>query len=365
MNSKLFLIYILSVLLVAHHNCALAQEWSSPEVEQMYQQGMLSLSKANATEATAIFQKIKIIEPNNFLVKKSLAQSYQLSGYQKMALNELEPLFANNTADAECYRIAALANMGIQEDKKALKVLTDGIAKHPQSGLLYYERGIIYKQQKNYENALKSWLDGIAADPNYHLNYHEAAIAYVQTEQVIWAIIYGEIFVNKEPNTKRSNDMRILILDAYQKLFFTPSKNPNDNVINEPKNFEEAVKKNYLSLFFVVSDGINTENLTMLRSRFMVNWQNTYATRFPFGLFDYWDDMMRNGHFDAYSQWIFGKVENPQLYDNWMSTFGDDMSNFLEYRAKKQPNITAKDNYNTNRNFKGFFETKKDKAAKR
>lgn len=365
MKAKNILLYLFLFHLGASN--AAAQDWSSPEIEQMYSQGMATLSRGNASEAVAIFQKILPVEPNNFLVKKSLAQSYQLAGNPKNALLILEPLFATNNADAECYKVAAQAYLSINEEKKAQKILAEGIAKNPQSGLLYYEQGLHFKKLKNYESALKSWLDGIAADPNFHLNYHEAAIAYVQTEQVIWAIIYGEIFVNKEPNTQRGNDTRILILDAYQKLFFTPSKNAAGemSLLQTPRNFEEAVKKCYLSLFFVVSDGITTENLIMLRSRFMVNWQDNFAAQYPFALFDYHQLMMRDGHFDAYNQWLLGKAENPQQYSTWTSTFADEAQNFEKFRSKNPLKLTATDNFNFNRNFKGFFETKLSKTPKR
>lgn len=365
MKAKKILLYFFVMLFLVDN--ANAQEWSSPEIEQMYSQGMATLSRGNANEAVAIFQKILPVEPNNFLVKKSLAQSYQLAGSHKNALLILDPLFADNSADAECYRVAAQAYLGINEEKKAQKILADGIAKNPKSGLLFYEQGLQFKKLKSYENALKSWLDGIAAEPNFHLNYHEAAIAYVQSEQVIWAIIYGEIFVNKEPNTQRGNDIRILILDAYQKLFFTPSKNATGDMslVQTPLNFEEAVRKTYLGLFFVVSDGITTENLIMLRSRFMVNWQDNFASQYPFALYDYHHQMMRDGHFDAYNQWLMGKAENPQQYSTWASTFADDVQNFEKFRSKNPLRLTSTDNYNLNRNFKGFFETKLNKTPKR
>jgi tetratricopeptide (TPR) repeat protein len=365
MKTKNILIYILAMLLWVDH--AIAQQWSSPEIEQMYTQGISTLSRGNANEAVAIFQKILPLEPNSFFVKKSLAQSYQLAGNHQNALHILEPLLASNTTDAECYRIAAQAYLGINDEKKAQKMLADGLTKNPKSGLLFYEQGLQFKKLKNYENALKSWLDGIAAEPNFHLNYLEAAIAYVQTEQVIWAIIYGEIFVNKEPNTQRGNDTRILLLDAYQKLFFTPSKNPTGdlNLVQTPRNFEEAVKKTYLSLFFVVSDGITTENLIMLRSRFMVHWQDHFARQYPFALFDYQEQMMRDGYYDAYNQWLLGKAENPQQYNNWASTFADDIQNLEKNRSKNPLKLSSSEIYNLNRNFKGLFDTRLSKTPKR
>lgn len=357
---------IVALFLLASQKC-FAQEFSSPEIAQMYEQGKATMSRGNTTEAVAIFQKILPLEPNHFLVKKSLAQAYQLSGNHKNALIILDPLFVANSADAECYKIAAAAYLGDNDEKKAGKILNEGLQKNPTSGMLFYEQGLLFKQQKNYDDALKSWLDGIAADPNYHLNYHEAAIAYVQTDNVVWAIIYGEIFVNKEPNTKRANDTRILILDAYQKLFFTPSKNVSGERLlqQEASNFEEAVKKTYLGLFFVVSDGITTENLTMLRSRFMISWSDNYSSKYPFSLYQYHTQLITNGHFDVYNQWLFGKAESPENYKNWATTFESDMKLFEQFKARNPLLTNDIGSFNTNRNFKGMFDHLKTKPTKR
>ncbi|MGC4057672.1 MAG: hypothetical protein QM743_06045 [Chitinophagaceae bacterium] len=216
---------------------------------------------------------------------------------------------------------------------------------------------MIYKDERKFEDALKSWLDGIAHDPEFRLNYHEAAIAYVQTDQPVWAIVYGEIFVNKEPNTPRGNETRILLLDAYQKLFFTPSKTAGGNPLlsRDPRNFQEAVEKTLLNLFFVVSDGINTENLIMLRSRFIVSWTDNYTAQYPFGLFRYQENLIRNGYFDAYNQWLFGNAENPQQFSGWKGSFGKELKEMEQFRAKNPLTLTAADAYNQQRNFKGYF----------
>lgn len=357
----LLFLFLLSATLTAS-----AQEWPSPEAEEMYQQGMSSLGRGNAQEAIAIFQRTLQVAPNSFVVRKSLAQAYQVSAEYDNANTVLAPLFSNQDADAECYRISAQAYAGLKDDTKAKKILSDGIDRFPKAGVLYYELGLLYEQQNDLERALKSWLDGIAHDENYHLNYFEAAMAYMRTDNAIWPIIYGEIFVNKEPNTQRGFQARVLLLDAYKKLFFTPSKNvAGDQPYNAaPSNFEDAVKQTYTSLFFVVSDGINTENLTMLRSRFLINWSNNFAARYPFSLFDYQEKLVRNGYFDAYNQWLFGKLENAKQYELWTASFDDEMTSLEQNRQKAPLKMGPEDNYNKQRNFKNLFPKEKP-AGKR
>lgn len=335
-----------------------AQDWSSPEAEQIYEQGMQRLGQGNAVEAAAIFQKIAPMESGNLKVKKSLAQAYQLSGDHTNALVVLNPLISTGQADPEVYRIAAMAQNGLKDSKKALKTIGTGIERFPNSGLLYYEQGMLYKSDRKFEEALKSWLEGISRDPEYRMNYQEAAIAYVQSEQPVWAILYGEVFVNKEPNTPRGNEMRILLLDAYQKLFFTPAKQAGGNPLlaRNPKNFREAVEKTYLNLFFVVSDGINTENLTMLRTRFIISWTDNFAAQYPFSLFQFQEGLIKNGYFDAYNQWLMGKAENPQQFSSWESSFGKELKELERFRATNPLKMQLSDGYNDQRNFKGFFQ---------
>ena len=363
-NSLLVLLFLLLSAFCAS-TPVLAQEWSSPELAQMYQQGMSSLAKGEAAEACAIFQKMLPLAPQNSALKKSLAQSYCVLGKDKNAIDLIHQLIDAQQADVDCYKIAADAYHHVADDKKAQDMVAAGLSQFPKSGLLFYEMGFLFKEQRKFDIALKYWLDGIQSDPNYHLNYYEAAIAYVQTNQVLWAILYAEIFINKESNTPRAAEMRTLILDAYHKFYFTPDFNDGKLPNKELSSFEAAVRATYLSLFFVVSDGINTENLIMLRTRFNIYWLDHYAQQFPYALFAYQDKMIQNGYFDAYNQWLFGATENPQQYAAWATEFATDLSNFETFRSKNPLLLSASDAYNTQRNFKVLFTLPSNKAPKR
>jgi hypothetical protein len=73
-------------------------------------------------------------------------------------------------------------------------------------------------------------------------------------------------------------------------------------------------KQNNLAL-----QGLQAESLTMIRSRFILDWFGTYDTKFPFRLFDYQRQLMQEGLFEAYNQWIFGAAQNLGAYQNWIS----------------------------------------------
>ena len=60
----------------------------------------------------------------------------------------------------------------------------------------------------------------------------------------------------------------------------------------------------------LASQGINTEILTMIRTRFILDWSNNYKTVFPYRLFEYHQQLLQEGMFEAYNQWVFGSSES-------------------------------------------------------
>jgi hypothetical protein len=201
------------------------------------------------------------------------------------------------------------------------------------------------------QDALHSWLRGISVDPGYHINYYEAARAYMKTTKPVWAIVYGEIFVNLERFTPRSGESRKLLLAAYKRFYATPNEDEmphfGKNTANkDAQSFEEALTQVLLHLAPVTSDGVTTENLTMLRTRIAMEWMNTYAAKYPFTLFQYWDDLLRAGQFDAYNQWLFGRAENQAQYDAWVKFHPEAIPAYEQYYAAHPLRPTAADAYN-------------------
>jgi len=320
MPFRLLTIWTLAFLLPLCPALAQGLKWPNPEVEQLYKSAQASLSAGAYRQAIASYQQAIAQAPDVMILHRDLAQALLLSGNPLRAEKVIDPLIEKGEADAMSYVIAANVQMGLKEDKKARKLLDKGIEKFPNSGFLYHERGKFYEEQDNMTDALRQWVEGTAAEPTYHLNYYEAARSYMGTTKYVWAIIYGEMFVNLERSTPRSAETRKLLLSAYNRFYATPDqvKGSKKQKKTEIDNFEAAVSETLLKLAPVLSDGINTESLTMLRTRFSMEWMAAYAGRFPFTLFRMYDELLRAGHFDAYNQWLFGRAENAAQFDAWV-----------------------------------------------
>ncbi len=357
--------YILSALLSLYCFATGAQTvWPTPELEQMYNQAREYLSQGNLPEAINTYKQAIILAPDQMVLYRDLAKAYCLSGNYSEAENTITPVIKTNQADDQSYEIMAECQTATGEKKKARATLQNGLTAFPNSGILYHEMGKIYEEDGAMSDALRSWLNGIHQDPGYHINYYEATRIYINSDKPVWALIYGEIFVNIERHTPRSDEVRAMLLRAYTNIFNSISNNEIPKFGKAKKsepttnNFEETVRSTLLRLSPVISDGMTTENLTMLRARFLMEWFPKYATQYPFYLFTYQDNMIRNGYFEIYNEWLFGKAENAQTFDAWNKFHAGDIDKFESWAQTNKLQPTASEFYN-DMNVDNIIKTKK------
>ena len=102
--------------------------------------------------------------------------------------------------------------------------------------------------------------------------------------------------------------------------------------IKDKNNFEIAFLTTMNKQNDIVVNGINAETLTMIRTRFILDWNRNYAKKFPFALFDKQEQYLQEGLFPAYNQWIFGATQNLANYQNWISTHAEEYAAFNKFQ---------------------------------
>jgi hypothetical protein len=75
----------------------------------------------------------------------------------------------------------------------------------------------------------------------------------------------------------------------------------------------------------------------------------------------YHDKMLREGKFDAYNWWLFGKAENAQQYESWIRFHKDAIS---EYEGWVQSNrlLPVAGDFHSSQDFKDLFPKKKNRG---
>lgn len=286
--------------------------------------------------ATAIsnLNKAIQIEGNNIELKKDLALAYYYDKNYKKALDVIEPVMKSDDGDVASYQLAGTIYKTMQDVKSAEKVYQDGLRLFPRVGSLYSEYGELLDIIQKPREAIAMWEKGMEVAPSYGNNYYNAAIYYYkQPYDKIYAILYGEIYSNMESMNPKTLTVKKMVLDTYKDLF---SGTTLQSSINDSKNaFAKAVLQTYVKQGNNTSQALTTEALGMIRTRFILDWNNAFAKQYPFQLFDYHTMLMKEGLYESYNQWMFGPVDNEDAFKNWAALHKEDYNRFTQYHSNR------------------------------
>jgi tetratricopeptide (TPR) repeat protein len=278
-------------------------------------------------------------DPDNLELQKDLTFAYYLQRNYSESVEWGRKLISRKDADEQCYQILGMAYKAIDEKKQADKMYKQGIKKFPGSGELYNEYGEMLWVKQDAE-AIRFWEKGIEVDPNYSSNYYNAAKYYYFTYDKVWTLIYGEIFINLESYSRRTPEIKSLLVDGYKKLFTDikskyQSKNP----------FAIAYLTAMTNQAQSVNLGVTTESLNILRSKFILEWFEKYGDKYPFRLFEYQRQLLKDGLFDAYNEWAFGANLGLASFQSWTTQHADDYNRFINFQKGRVFKVPPGQNY--------------------
>jgi Tfp pilus assembly protein PilF len=306
---------------------AIAQEQSLQETARGF------MRSGDFDNAILVLNRALEQDKKNLDLQKDLALAYYYKRDYAKALDVVRPMLERDDADVMTYQIGGNVFKALEEVKDADKMYKKALKKFPRSGALHSEYGELLWAGKNYD-AIELWEKGIRDDPSFAGNYYNAALFYYYTKDKAWTLIYGEIFVNMESLTERAAAMKELLLNAYKEKLFTDvdvMKDQDKTKSDFAKSFLQTMSKQSVA----ANRGITTETLTMIRTRFILDWYKNHAAKYPFKLFDYQQQLLREGMFEAYNQWLFGTVESLPVYDNWTKTHSETYNKFTAFQKSR------------------------------
>lgn len=320
----------LSILLTAFLSVAgFAQD---QDIKTMQENARSFLRQGDVNNAIIVLNKASEKFPGNLDVKKDLALAYYVQRDYAKALNVAKDFPENDNSDVQSFQILAMIHKAVEERKEAEKVYRAGLKKFPNSGVLYNEFGEMLWAKKDLNEAVKQWEKGIESDQNFPGNYYNAAKYYYASQDKVWSIIYGEIFVNLESFSKRTPEIKSLLLDSYKKLFIDADIYKNQQVKNEfVKAFLDHIKRHSNT----IEAGVTPESISALRTKFILDWNEKDAGRFPFRLFEHHKQLLSTGMFEAYNQWIFGAAKDLNSFQEWTNKHSEEYNQFTTLQKNR------------------------------
>jgi tetratricopeptide (TPR) repeat protein len=310
---------------------------SAQDAKQLQETARTFMRSRDYSNAILVLNRALQMEPKNLEIAKDLGLNYYFAKDYPKALEIYKPLLDRDDADDQCFQVAGDIYIALNEVKECEKVYKKGLKKFPDSGPLYNEMGELLWAQKDF-SAIKFWEKGIEKDPGFSKNYYNASMHYYFSTDKVWSLLYGEIFLNIEPQGPLAAEVKNTLLEGYKKLFA-------DAVLPKSTTDKSAFVAAFLETMnkqtSIAAMGINTESLTMIRTRFILDWYNSYAKQFPYKLFDHQQQLLQEGMFDAYNQWIFTASQNLPAYENWTTVHASEYKDLVRFQTGRIFRIPA------------------------
>lgn len=315
--------YLLFILLLTGNVAVTAQQ---QDVAQLITTARAFQRQADYDNAVLVLTKAMQQAPDNQDIIKELSFTYYLQGSYDKAITEIKKISDKEEADEQTYQIAGTLYKSMQNFKESERLYKKGLKKFPASGALYSEYGqVLYEKDHSSDLCIKTWEQGIQADPNFSGNYYYASRYYGTVGNYLWCLLYGELFTNLESYSARTVEIKNILFDVY-KQWFASGKALGSST------FEQQAAVTLSKQGKEVALGITVETLTAIRTLFILDWFNSAAPRPAFRLFEYQRQLLQQGMFEAYNQWLFGSVVSTSAYQNWVTTHTEDNKAFLEFQ---------------------------------
>ena len=250
-------------------------------VQDLLKSGIEEHDKGNYEKAIEYYDKALEYEPDNEVLIYEKAWSYFAMKNYPEVISLLSGLVEKGqTKIPEVYSLLASAYDDSGKRDKSVEVFEKGVKRFPKFGLLYCNYGITLMRMDKPGEALDIFEKGIEKDPDVACNYYYAAKLFSQTEEEIWALIYGEIFINLEPATARTDEISKLLYDVYINSI---KKDGNSYTISLSKAADPLNTKQFQANYEILSlivipgameDGITLSSIVEYRNEFLKLWKS-------------------------------------------------------------------------------------------
>ena len=297
-------------------------------------------------ESLSLLREAEQLDPANVNYPYEIAYAYYAQKEWEKAKVQLESLRSRKDANDHVYQLLGNTYDNLGSPRKAIETYEAGLKKFPQSGPLFLEMGNMQYLQKDYDKALSYYEKGIQEDPKFPSNYFRAALLYCNSEEEVWGMIYGEIFMNLERNTARTADMSKLLFDTYRSAIQIKSDTAfsisfSKGVMTIPANFKKGdtpklpygigVYEPTIGLAIVGEKKVDLSSLNRIRTAFVKSYFALgHNKEYPNVLFSYQSQLANAGHLEAYNYWILMKGEEAE-FEKWEKANGDKWKRFVAW----------------------------------
>ncbi|MCF8370814.1 MAG: hypothetical protein K9H64_04275 [Bacteroidales bacterium] len=323
--------------------------YSQTNQDKAYEIGRIAINKMDSGYIEESIKLLKVaikLDPESLRYPYEMAYAYSMNTDYKKAIKILKGLLKHPDVNDRIYQMLGNNYDYSKNPKKATETYETGLQLFPNSGCLYLERGNMELHKEEYLNALDYYEKGIEVDPQFPSNYFWATKIYLSSSEKVWGMLYGEIFINLETNSRRTFEISEFLYNTYKNeiqfisdssISVSFSKNTAINIedLSDPENFKLpfgiGAYEPTLMLSIIGETEINLDVLDRIRTNFVrLYFENEQHKNFPNVLFDYQKNLLESGHFEAYNHWLL-LAGDEDSFSKWQETNSEKWESFVNW----------------------------------
>ncbi len=322
----------------------------NPEAKKLYQQGIKEHDSGNYEKAISLYEEALVIEPGNEYLIYELGYSHNaLKNYSKVVSLISKQIENGSVTRADMYVLLGNTYDMMNDPGRSIETYKEGLSKFPNSGLMYYNYGITLAKQKEFDEALEKFEKGIAVDPSYPSNFYMASKLLANSNESVWMVLYGEMYINLIPDNDRSAELSKMIYNFYadriRKNDTTYTVTINPMTLMSGKDGEMSLHSRYemncfLGVLAIKEYGDNLDGFAHLRDVITTLWTEKNEPQYRNILFDRQKKLMdfNPEYLTAYNYLILAYADperfnawyekNKTVFDEFAKWFADNPINF-------------------------------------
>jgi tetratricopeptide (TPR) repeat protein len=310
-------------------------------------------------DALKLLDEAQKLDPDNIVYPYEMTYCYYSQEQYQKTIDILEKLKDRPDSFDRLYELLGNSYDVLKQSDKAIAIYEEGLKKFPNSGVLYLERGTMPLTRKNYNEAIKYFEKGIEVEPKFPSNYYWAAKLYCGSENPMWGLLYGEIFINLERNSKRTGEISKLLFDTYKKnITFSP---PDKTIISFSKQniikIEDGgkIKMPYSIIYeptmAIATAGekvIDLNSLDRIRQNFLRFYKEKgFDKDYPNVLFAYQNQITLANNMEAYNHWLLMRGDEAE-FNTWQAANKDKWDGFVKWYMANPLQLDAEHRFHRN-----------------
>lgn len=325
------------------------------DVEFKIQYAIRQMDNGKIDESKSILEDILLKDPKHYVANYEMAYLLNMTGQYDEALKYLDKIKKSKERTDQYYQLLGTVYDYKGDQAKSIKAFKDGLKKFPKSGLLHVELGMMYQKAEDNLKALECYENGILADPMFPSNYLRAALLLMTSSEPVWGLMYGEIFMNLEPDTHRSLTVGQYMYEVLKSKTEMSDSGFKANLTNSSNiEFDSKTFKLYMPfpLFYQTNyqvagkkaiedrmDNLGLSALAKIHEYQMTFGKESYKEEYNDPLFEYIMKIQDAGFMEEYCMSLY-KSGDRAGFDEWLSTHKDRYDKFLEWRRSNKLQLT-------------------------